>query len=251
MMCVETGDFATALSCCDKILDVDPENAIVYVYRLMAAHNIDEMTQLYRVSKLPELPDFKISRRLADQELAAKLDALVGKYVEYSEVIPPIRENCIARQQMLRGLPIQQLPPELAVRVQDRIQAEQSLMASPNEASAKREAAATTTLQNEVSVFLFRRQLQSLSSKMAALLAKAKVLLPKNKALMLSERIATAESLQNAQEVNEQMLAEEVQFCTNAFSSAKRTLVIQIVMIFVFVWLFLIALCLWILNFTR
>lgn len=245
MMCVEVGDFATALSCCDKILDVDPENANVYLCRLMAAHNIGDMTQLHKVSGLPELPDFKMARRLADQELAAKLDVLVEKYVEYTTEIPPIRESCVARQQMLRGLPIQQLPPELAAKVQDRIQAEQKFMAAPNKSGAARESAATAALQNEVSIFLLRSQVQSLSAGMAALIAKAGVFLSKNETRMLSERITAADSLRNTQEVDVQMLTEEVRSCTDAFSAAKKALLIRLAMIPVLLLLFIIAIAVW------
>lgn len=227
MLFLESGDFASAKEYCGKVLDAEPENPFVYLAKLMAENNIRDEKQLVFIGGLPENPDFKLARRFASPELAAKLDALVAENERNVTVLAPLRAACIGRQQTLRQLLSGGLPPELAAEVQKRLAAEQALMLNPDEAAAARETAETNALTAEIGV---RLQLAALVSQMEALLPQKGISLTEEQAQTLTERINAAKALldlpvhdqQAKTDERLQILQQHIEACKTILTVSKE-----------------------------
>jgi len=71
---LEDADYAQAVSYCERVLDVDPENAMAYLYSLYAESNVKNEEGLwYQGKPLDNLPNYKKFVRFATPEQSAKL----------------------------------------------------------------------------------------------------------------------------------------------------------------------------------
>jgi len=72
---LEDGEWATAKEYCERVLDLQPENAAAYVARIMAKRNVRNMEELANCKKrFDGDPNFIKAYKFADAELRKKLD---------------------------------------------------------------------------------------------------------------------------------------------------------------------------------
>ena len=72
---LEDGEWATAKEYCERVLDLQPENAAAYVARIMAERNVRNMEELANCKKrFDGDPNFIKAYKFADAELRKKLD---------------------------------------------------------------------------------------------------------------------------------------------------------------------------------
>ncbi len=85
-MFLEDGDFEKAIEYCERILDIDPENAEAYLGKLMAEMKVCRLEDL---QNLPELfnnsSDFQKVMRFADNDLKNKLNGYLQQITERKE----------------------------------------------------------------------------------------------------------------------------------------------------------------------
>ena len=79
---VETGDFKTAREYCDRVLDAEPQNGAAYFCRLMAELKISDEAALVVIKGLEDNSTFKLARKFATGDTAAKLDGLLRRREE-------------------------------------------------------------------------------------------------------------------------------------------------------------------------
>lgn len=211
---ISSGDFQSADAYCEKVLDAEPENAFAYLLKAMAKSQVQSVNALAGVDGLPELAEFKLARQFADAELAAELDGLL-RICE----LRPMRTGCATRLRMLQALAQQELPENLAAAVQERIRAEQALMAAPDPEAAVREAAAAVALQNHI---LQRARLLQLVRQIkednVAFKRVDAPLSSKKNTRMLCERLSAAEALLNAPVSETPALVKEISSCESALA---------------------------------
>lgn len=71
---LENGEWSSADVYCEKVLDIDPENAKAYIYKLLAQlHGKKESDLAFCNTSLDKLPAYKTALRFADDETAARL----------------------------------------------------------------------------------------------------------------------------------------------------------------------------------
>ncbi len=73
-MFLEDGDFSSANSYCEKVLDIDPENALAYLGKLMAELKVKNRDELnYQKNDLNKYASFTKAVKFADEGLKAEL----------------------------------------------------------------------------------------------------------------------------------------------------------------------------------
>ncbi len=77
---LETSDFERVSEYCEKVLDIDPENATAYLYKLMAALKLSKESDFDgNAQELDNIQDYQMAMRFADAQLKKRLQ-------HYSEV---------------------------------------------------------------------------------------------------------------------------------------------------------------------
>ena len=71
---LEDGDWAMASAYAENALNIDPENSIGYLYKVMADKQVNKLDDLFNIKdSLTDNPDYKKAIRFADDELRDKL----------------------------------------------------------------------------------------------------------------------------------------------------------------------------------
>lgn len=94
---LEMGDFASAREYCERVLDAEPRNGAAYLCRLMAELKISDEAKLVEVEGLENLPTFKLARKFATGETAAKLDGILDGILQIRRDAVAIREEAAKR----------------------------------------------------------------------------------------------------------------------------------------------------------
>ena len=88
---LETGDFKSATEYCNKVLDLDAENAHAYWYRLMAEDQVSDDSALDLTGNLMESPSFKLAQKFAKEQ--PLINAIQNFVTRCSECAAAIRST--------------------------------------------------------------------------------------------------------------------------------------------------------------
>jgi hypothetical protein len=86
-MCLEDGDWAKADQFCEEVLNIDPENALAYLYKLMADLRVSTRDQLENVSNPFSVnANCKKAMRFGDQQMQEFLQSALEKIRRRNEI---------------------------------------------------------------------------------------------------------------------------------------------------------------------
>ena len=82
---LESGDWRAANEYCEKVLDIDPENAEAYLGKLMAELRIDSKEKLATCSPFENKINYRNALRFADSKLASELKILAADNKDWNK----------------------------------------------------------------------------------------------------------------------------------------------------------------------
>ena len=95
-------DWASASQYCNRVLDMDPENPQVFIYKLMAEKQLTTEDDLLKINGLEQNADFQLAVRFSDAAGKQKLNGILQKQAELREKAERERQEEIRRQAELR-----------------------------------------------------------------------------------------------------------------------------------------------------